>query len=91
MNEIHDVLDHSFIISKEAPQLPYFESMNTLRVYSEEKMKLVVVDFVPTAENLAKWCYDNVAPKIEDKYGTGLRLLSIKFWETPTSCARYTK
>ena len=87
MRNVHDVLDHSFIISKDAPQLSLFTQMNE-ECYSRH-MRLVVLDVVPTAENLAKWCWDNIVKDIADKYGTGLKLTAIEFWETPTSCAIY--
>ena len=88
MEKIHDVLDHSFIISIYAPQLDYFLEMN--RACYEGEMRLVVLETVPTAENLAKWCWDAIYPEILDVYKTNLRLKSIEFWETPTSAAIYS-
>lgn len=87
MYRIHQILDHAFIISKDAPQLKYFELINK-ECYNND-MRLVVLDVIPTAENLAKWCYDEIYTDIADTYNTGLTLTAIEFWETPTSCAVY--
>ncbi len=86
--EIHDLLDHSFIISQEAPQLKYFEAMKDC--YPDDPLRLVIVDFIPTAENLAVYCFSLIQNKIKDKYNTKLKLISLEFWETPTSCAIYS-
>lgn len=87
MKNIHDVLDHSFVISSEAPQVGAILQLS--EVFYGGKMRLVVLDVVPTAENLAKWCFDAINPELVDTYGTGLKLTAVEFWETPTSCAIY--
>jgi 6-pyruvoyltetrahydropterin/6-carboxytetrahydropterin synthase len=40
----------------------------------------------PSAENLAKYIYDEVSQTIG---GNGVRIGSVKLWETDTSCATY--
>lgn len=89
MNKIHNVLDHSFIIAKDAPQRQHFETLNAL-VYNGT-MRLVVLDSVPTAENLAFWCFKAIENDIVDQYQTGLKLTAVEFWETPSSCALYSE
>lgn len=51
--------------------------------------KIYLVDFTPTAENLAAHWYSLLAPAVERR-SSGLALLtSIQVWETPTSTAIY--
>lgn len=48
---------------------------------------LVLVDFVPTSENLSKWLFEIVQRKLE-----GYAIVEkIEFWETPKSCSIYSK
>lgn len=53
--------------------------------------KIVEVDFVPTAENIAKYLFDILDPMFEDVYDTDLKLHMIKLRETPTSYVIYSK
>jgi 6-pyruvoyl-tetrahydropterin synthase len=46
---------------------------------------VIKVNFIPTAENLAKWCYD----VMQDKLPEGIEVTTCTVWETPTSCAIY--
>lgn len=47
---------------------------------------LVLVDFVPTSENLSKWLFDIVQQKL-----TGYAIVEkVEFWETPKSCSTYS-
>ena len=81
---IHSKLDHSFMVwEKDQEMINFFNS--------SEGHKPVIVPFTPTAENVAKYIFDVLAPKIIDSYGNGLHLSSVKVWETPTSCAMYSK
>ena len=54
-----------------------------------EKHELVInfVDFIPTAENIAKYFFDILQPNLTAK---GINLFSVRLWETPTSSAYYT-
>ncbi len=47
---------------------------------------LVIVDFVPTSENLCKWWYE-VASKMLN--GLGIDVTAVEYWETPKSHCRY--
>lgn len=51
--------------------------------------KLYVVDFVPTAENLAKHWFDRLAPKITERSEGNASLSSIRVWETPNCFCDY--
>lgn len=49
---------------------------------------LVIVDFVPTSENLCKWWYE-VANKMLN--GLGIDVVAVEYWETPKSHCRYSE
>lgn len=54
----------------------------------KEKLEgLVVVDFVPTSENICKMLYD----LIESKLDGIVNLSFVELWETPKSHCRYTR
>ena len=81
---IHSKLDHSFMVwEKDQEMIDFFKS--------SEGHKPVVVPFTPTVENVTKYIFDILSPKIIDNYGNGIHLSSIKVWETPTSFAVYSK
>ena len=81
---IHSKLDHAFMVwDKDQEMIDFFNS--------SKGHKPVIVPFTPTAENVAKYIFDTLSPKIIDTYGNGLHLSSIKVWETPTSYAVYSK
>jgi 6-pyruvoyltetrahydropterin/6-carboxytetrahydropterin synthase len=51
--------------------------------------KPVIVPFTPTAENVAAYIFKELKDKFTDVFQTGLRLQSVKLWETPSSYALY--
>ena len=75
MERIHDVYDHSFIISNaDLERIDAFEAVGA-------DWKIHIVNFVPTAECLAKHFYDLLKDDLD--------IIQIQLWETPTSCATY--
>ncbi|MDD4109975.1 MAG: 6-carboxytetrahydropterin synthase [Clostridia bacterium] len=46
----------------------------------------VMVDFVPTSENLSKWLFDIVRAKMGQ---IGIKVESVQFYETPKSSSKY--
>ena len=77
---IHDKLDHAFMVwDKDVELLEFFKT--------SEGHKPVVVPFTSTAENVAAYIFKELDGQFNDTFGTGLRLHSVKLWETPTSCA----
>lgn len=54
----------------------------------EAGLKLVVVDFIPTAENLAKYWYTLLDVVLKEK---GIKINHVTVWETPTSTATFNK
>lgn len=83
MKRIHDVLDHGFIIyNKDEIMLDAFAPSSC-----GELFKIIVVPFIPTAENLAVWCGKQMEPVVERM---GCKLVGVTLWETPTSFAIVT-
>jgi len=90
MEKIHDPLDHGFMVYRDDFQLVAAfihdeteEGDEESQLYPKHDWKVIVVDFVPTAENLARWCYD----RLREHYPLTIRFVEV--WETPTSKATY--
>lgn len=81
MLKIHDVLDHSFMWYKEDKIYITIESI--LKYHNQ---KVVIVDFIPTAENICNWIYHEMI-RDEIFINKGLILENIKLFETPNSWA----
>jgi 6-pyruvoyltetrahydropterin/6-carboxytetrahydropterin synthase len=77
---IHDVVDHAFIVYEGD-----IDAINALSIIKGQKT--LEVPFVPTAENLAKWAFEQVNPHINTAYANRIRLLSFHVRETPKSWA----
>jgi 6-pyruvoyltetrahydropterin/6-carboxytetrahydropterin synthase len=82
---IHDVVDHSFIVYEKD-----YLAIQALEVLGNDHRTLIV-PFIPTAENLAKWAFEQVEPHIESKYGQNIKLLAMNVRETPKSWASWKK
>ena len=76
LKNIADALDHCLIV--EIGSL----KRRTLDVLEEEHFKVVEVMFRPTAENFAKFFYDEMK-------GKGYHVLKETVYETPNNCAAY--
>jgi len=78
---VHDPLDHSMIVwTGDAP---------LLEALAGHGWALVEFPYVPTAENLARWCFELLEPLVAARFRDGLRLVEVAVWETPTSVAYY--
>ena len=71
-----DTLDHAFIIEKGSFRY------ETHKALLEDDFKIVEVDFRPTAENFAKYIFDEFKNK-------GYDVRAVEVYETPKNCARY--
>lgn len=80
INHVDEPLDHSFMVWKEDKLLMDFFNKNN-------DLKVVYIDVVPTAENIAKWIFDQINPLIAAQ--EGLKLAYVRVWETPTGSAIY--
>ena len=49
--------------------------------------KTVILDVMPTAENLAQVAFDILEPAYQDTYGNHLRLERVRLYETPNNWA----
>ena len=52
--------------------------------------KTVVIDRIPTVENLAQVAFDILKAAYKDRYGTGLHLHKLVLHETPNCWAEIT-
>lgn len=78
---VHDVLDHAMIVHRDDTVL--------LEALSGQGWRVVEFPYVPTAENLSRWIWEQLGPLLLQRYETRLRLAQIAVWETPTSVAYY--
>jgi 6-pyruvoyltetrahydropterin/6-carboxytetrahydropterin synthase len=54
-----------------------------------EQWRVICLPVVPTAENLAKWCFERLQPLVDGHWRGNASLYQVEIWETPTSMARY--
>jgi len=83
MEHVHDIVDHAFVV---------YEGDSDARKACDamgEGHRTVVVPFIPTAENLAKWAFEQVQPHISTAYGNRLKLVAMHVRETPKSTASW--
>ena len=83
---VHDVYDHGFIVYEQDSDMMQALGMTVSfqgAWESEMGWKVIVVPFIPTAENLAKEIFDNLVTHLGDL------LVCVQIWETPTSSASY--
>ena len=84
LNEyIHDVVDHAFIVYEGDK-----EALVALSHMGDEHRTLIV-PFIPTAENLAKWAFEQVESRISSSYNNSLKLYAFHVRETPKSWASW--
>ena len=80
---VHDVVDHAFIVFEGDT-----EALSALSQMGDEHRTLIV-PFIPTAENLAKWAFEQVEFRISSSYGNSLKLHAFHVRETPKSWASW--
>lgn len=78
-----DVWDHAFLAyAKDESVLDFLQSL--------PGHKTVIIDRIPTVENLAQTAFDILKEVYRDRYGTGLRLHKLVLHETPNCWAEIT-
>lgn len=60
------------------------------RAFRDKLEGLVVVNFVPTSENLCKMFADIASKRLAKLFGARVKVSYVDFWETPKSHCRYT-
>jgi 6-pyruvoyltetrahydropterin/6-carboxytetrahydropterin synthase len=88
LNEFHDIFDHGFIIGPNDLVLAVAFAAAS-RQMEGEPFKVIDFPYVPTAENIARWVYDELHVMVADTFGESLWLSQVEVWETPTSQAVY--
>lgn len=78
-------LDHAFMINGEAVGLEH-----QLLTLLAGKVKLYVVDYRPTAENMARDFYQKIAEELL-RIDNTLKLEFVRVWETTTAYAEYRR
>lgn len=87
IREIDNRFDHWAVFYKEDKILPALNLI--LQIQDQDQSKIHFVDFIPTAENLAKyWFWLLEYPLLKEKW---IKLSFVKVFETPTSTALYSK
>lgn len=77
---IADVWDHAFLAWRNDRLVADF--LTTIPDH-----KTVLLEVVPTAENLAQIAFDTLSPLYRDTYGNHLRLERVRIYETPNCWA----
>ena len=78
------VWDHAFLVyEKDAAVRDFLASL--------PDHKTVIINKIPTVENLARTAFDILKPVYQDRYGTGLRLHRVVLHETPNCWAEITE
>ena len=78
-----DVWDHAFLAyEKDTVVLEFLDSI--------PGHKTVIIDRIPTVENLAQTAFNILKAAYQDRYGTGLRLQKLVLHETPNCWAEIT-
>jgi 6-pyruvoyltetrahydropterin/6-carboxytetrahydropterin synthase len=78
-----DVWDHAFLVYEKDDKVRDF-------LASLPDHKTVVIDCIPTVENLARVAFGILQAVFTDRYGTGLRLHKLVLHETPNCWAEVT-
>ena len=78
LKELAEALDHSLIIEENSLR------DKTKEALLEEDFAIVELPFRPTAENLAKYFYDEME-------GKDYQVVLVKVYETPNNCAGYSR
>ena len=81
LKQVDEPLDHAFMIHHEDPWIAHFKAMQ------KDGAKVVVVDFMPTAENIAKFIYEKMKKELMKRK---IALHQVTVCETPNCSATYS-
>ena len=82
MQEIDRKFDHGFVVYNQDKLKEVFYD------FSRDGQKIIFVDFIPTAENLAKYWYKLIELKLQEK---SIKISHVKVWETSNNTATYNE
>ncbi len=82
--QLVDAWDHAFLVYRNDTRV--LEFLNSLPGH-----KTIVLDVVPTAENLALLAYNILHGAYRDTYGNHLQLERVRIYETPKNWADYSR
>lgn len=82
--QVVDAWDHAFLVWRNDKAV-----LNFLQTLPDHKT--VVLEVVPTAENLARVAFDLLQDAYRDTYGNHLRLERVRLYETPNNWADCTR
>ncbi len=75
-----DAWDHAFLAYRgDKPVCDFLASL--------QNHKTVILDVIPTAENLAQLAFAILAPAYRDTFGNHLHLVQVRLYETPNNWA----
>jgi 6-pyruvoyltetrahydropterin/6-carboxytetrahydropterin synthase len=82
VEQIHERWDHAFLV---------WEQDRELRACLEgHDWRVVILELVPTAENLAFLVFHDLRPWVEKAWDGRVKLEMIRVWETPSCTALYS-
>ena len=76
LKALTDNLDHSLVMEKDTLKSQTYECL------VDEGFRIMIMDFRPTAENFAKYFFDEIKNK-------GFNIRAAEVYEKPNNCARY--
>ena len=76
LKALTDNLDHSLVMEKDTLKPQTYECL------VDEGFRIMIMDFRPTAENFAKYFFDEIKNKV-------FNIRAAEVYETPNNCARY--
>lgn len=76
LKALTDNLDHSLVMEKDTLKPQTYECL------VDEGFRIMIMNFRPTAENFAKYFFDEIKNK-------GFNIRAAEVYETPNNCARY--
>jgi 6-pyruvoyltetrahydropterin/6-carboxytetrahydropterin synthase len=82
--QVVDAWDHAFLVYR--GDRVVLDFLNSLPGH-----KTVVMEVIPTAENLAKIAFDLLKDAYHDTYGNHLRLERVRLYETPNNWADHMR
>lgn len=95
VNLVHDPLDHGFIVwENDDDLLQAFMWWDPAHIPSEGARmdplwKIIKFPYIPTAENIAIWIWEQLEPAVNEYFRNNLILTQVEVYETPTSVAYY--